>query len=105
MTEENPQLQPQHTQPRALIPRRLDQQESLNTLNQWKSVFRNYYRRCPYYGIFLMPTTIWDASNNRGFTTDETTGLRRDPETLAADLEGFFRLWGATHPLTTLVIS
>ena len=77
------------SQPRALSPRRLDYQESLQSLNQWTAVFRNYYRRCQYYGYFLLPTTRWDSSQNRGFTVAERTGLKRDPETLAADLEGF----------------
>ena len=34
------------SQPKALAPRRLDTQESLQTLNHWRAVFRNYYRRC-----------------------------------------------------------
>ena len=78
-----------HTQPRALMPRRLEQQETLNLLNKWKSVFRNYYRRCPYYGLFLLPSTVWDSSNTRGFSAPEPTGLKRDVQTLAADLDGF----------------
>ena len=77
------------TQPRALAPRRLEQRESLHSLNHWKSVFRNFYRRCPYYGHFLLPATKWDNTPTRGFTTAEQTGLKRDITTLAADLEGF----------------
>ena len=77
-----------HQAPRALLPRRLDQKESLNSLNQWKTTFRNYYRRCPYYGLFLLPATSWDDSPTRGFVT-ETSGLKRDVPTLVADLEGF----------------
>ena len=76
-------------QPRALLPRRLDQKETLQSLNHWKSTFRNFYRRCPYYGLFLIPSTRWDNSDSRGFTSAETTGLKRDVETLAADLVGF----------------
>ena len=49
-----------------------------------------------------MPTTVWDASINRGFTTDEPTGLRRDPETLAADLEGFLDCVGSYTPFDYL---
>ena len=71
------------------MPRRLEQQETLNSLNKWKSVFRNYYRRCPYYGLFLLPSTVWDSSNTRGFSAPEPTGLKRDVQTLAADLDGF----------------
>ena len=83
MAEQNNQ------QPRALAPRRLEQKESLHSLNHWKAVFRNYHRRCPYYSKFLLPATRWDSSRNRGFSTAETTGLKRDVETLAADLDGF----------------
>ena len=86
------------TQPRALAPRRLEQRESLNSLNQWKSVFRNYYRRCQYYGIFLLPQTTWDNTANRGFTAAETSGLKRNIETLAADLSGFLDCIGSYIP-------
>ena len=79
----------QTNQPRALAPRRLDQKESLHSLNHWKSVVRNYYRRCPYYSRFLLPTAKWDNTAQRGFSAAETTGLKRDIETLVADLEGF----------------
>ena len=77
-----------NVQPRALAPRKLDQQETRQTLNQWKTVLRNFYRRCPYYSIFLLPATKWDQSPNRGFL-QEQTGLKRTAETLASDLEGF----------------
>ena len=86
------------TQPRALAPRRLEQKESLQSLNHWRSVFRNYYRRCQYYGIFLLPTTTWDNTENRGFTTAETTGLKRNVQTLAADLAGFLDCIGSYLP-------
>ena len=85
-------------QPRAVAPRRLEQKESLQSLNHWRSVFRNYYRRCQYYGLFLLPTTTWDNSQNRGFTEDETTGLKRDIQTLAADLNGFLDCIGCYLP-------
>ena len=76
------------TQPRALSPRKLEQQESRQSLNHWRTVFRNFYRRCQYYSLFLLPSTHWDQSQYRGFT-QENSGLKRDPETLASDLEGF----------------
>ena len=74
--------------PKALAPRRLDQKETLNSLNHWRTVFRNYYRRCSFYGVFLLPTTTWNNSATRGLTA-ETTGLQRDVPTLIADLDGF----------------
>ena len=66
-------MEPSISQPRALAPRRLDQRESIHSLNHWKSTFRNYYRCCQYYGLFLLPDTTWDNSTNRGFTWDNST--------------------------------
>ena len=85
-------------QPRALAPRRLESRESIHSLNQFKSVFRNYYRRCPYYGRFLLPGTKWDRSENRGFRAAETSGLKRDIETLIADLDGFLECLASYLP-------
>ena len=78
-----------YSQPKALTPRKLEERETLQTLNHWKSVLTNYYRRCQFYGIFLQPGVTWSNAVNHGFTDTETTGLLRDPETLAYDLEGF----------------
>ena len=86
------------SQPKSLAPRRLDQSETLQSLNNWKSVFRNFYRRCPYYGVFLLPSTTWDSSPTRGFTAPETTGLKRSVETLAADLDEFLDCVGSFCP-------
>ena len=86
------------TLPKTLQPRRLGHQETLQSMNHWKSVFRNFYRRCPYYGIFLLPTTSWNSSPSRGFTSSETSGLKRDAATLAADLEGFLDCLGGYCP-------
>ena len=77
-----------HNQPHALASRKLEQKETLQTLNHWKGVFTNYYRRCQFYGYFLTPNVKWDDSVHRGFD-QETGGLKRNPATLAADLTGF----------------
>ena len=87
-----------YNQPRALAPRKLEEQETLQSLNHWKSVFVNYYRRCQFYGYFLLPNTTWDNSANRGFTRNETNGLKRDPQTLASDLNGFLSCLGSYLP-------
>ena len=76
------------TLPRALAPRRLEQQETLQNLNHWRGVIQNYYRRCQYYSFFLTPNLRWGVNGNRNFPT-ETTGLKRSPEVLASDLDGF----------------
>ena len=86
------------TLPKALAPRRLEQRESLSSLNQWRTVFRNYYRRCPYYGLFLLPATKWNNTQDRGFTEPEETGLKRDIPTLIADLDGFLDCVGSFLP-------
>ena len=81
----------QVTQPRALLPRRLDQQETLNSLNQWVITFKNFYRRCPYYGYFLQPGVVWTTDpTDRGFIAEET-GLKRASALLSSDLEGFLQ--------------
>ena len=78
-----------HSQPKALLPRKLEERETPQTLNHWKSVFVNYYRRCQFYGFFLQPGVIWSNEVNHGFTTPEVNGLKRPVETLSFDLEGF----------------
>ena len=88
----------QYTQPKALAPRRLEQVETLQSLNHWKAIFKNYYRRCQFYSYYLQPNLIWDSSETRGFTVDERTGLKRTPELLAADLEGFLQCIGSYLP-------
>ena len=87
----------QLTQPRALVPRRLDQKESLNSLNHWAATFKNYYRRCQYYGHFLQPGLTWTSDGDRGLQA-ETTGLKRTPSVLASDLEGFLQCLGGYLP-------
>ena len=71
------------------MPRKLEEKETLQTLNHWRSVLTNYYRRCQFYGYYLQPDISWDNSDNRGFTVNETSGLKRTPAILASDLNGF----------------
>ena len=79
----------QVSQPRALLLRRHDQQESLNSLNQWVITLKKFYRRCAYCSYFLRPNVTWSSDpSDRGFPA-ETDGLKRTPEVLSADLEGF----------------
>ena len=59
------------TQPRALMPSKLEQQETLQTLNQWHSVFKNYYRRCSFYGYFLQPGIRWTGMIHVGSSRDD----------------------------------
>ena len=87
----------QFSQPRALVPSRLDQQETLNSLNHWTATFKNFYRRCQYYGFFLQPGLTWTSDGDRGLPA-ETTGLKRTSSVLASDLEGFLQCLGGYLP-------
>ena len=86
------------TQPRTLLPRRLDQQETLNSLNQWVITFKNFYRRCNFYSYFLQPGVTWNKNaRDRGFSA-ETSGLNRSAEILGSDLEGFLQTLSSFLP-------
>ena len=77
-----------HHQPRAPVPQKLEQTETLQSLS--------HLEECIYQFLLLMsvlrvlPNTgiNWNNTENRGFTR-ETRGLKRTEQTLAADLEGF----------------
>ena len=43
-------------------PRMLTANESLHSLNHWKTAFRTYYRRDAYFKAFLQPTATWTNS-------------------------------------------
>ena len=43
-------------------PRPLSQTKSLASLNYWKNIFRNYYRRDSSFKQFLKPDCKWDYS-------------------------------------------
>ena len=43
-------------------PRSLNQQESLDSLDHWKNIFRNFYRRDSSFKQFLKPSCKWDFS-------------------------------------------
>ena len=87
-----------HALPRALAPRRLEQVETLQSLNHWRTVIKNYFRRCQYYGYFLTPGLKWDNTANRGLIAEEPSGLKRTVAALASDLEGFLSTIGTYLP-------
>ena len=87
-----------HQQPRALAPRKLEQTETLQSLNHWRNVVKNYFRRCQFYSYFLTPGLNWDNTATRGFVNNETSGLKRTPALLANDLEGFLSTIGTYLP-------
>ena len=87
-----------NTQPRVPMPRKLEQQETLQSLNQWRTTFKTYYRRCPYFSYFMQPGITWTNGQDRGFTANETTGLKRTPPVLASDLESLLECLGGFLP-------
>ena len=54
-------------------PRPLSQQETLDSLNHWKTLFRNYYRRDSIYKQFLVTGKVWTTGPYYGFS-DRTDG-------------------------------
>ena len=52
-------------------PRQLNQAETLDTLNHWKTIFRNYFRRDSVFKQFLSSSFTWDpAKPNYGLAAD-----------------------------------
>ena len=53
-------------------PRMLQMNETLHSLNHWKTAFRTYYRRDSYFKAFLLPEATWTNSSqdNYGQTAD-----------------------------------
>ena len=73
-------------------PRQLGDEESLESLNHWWTQFRNFYRRDKYVGGFLVITFKWDPTKPFYGFENETDGLKRKKEDLAADLDGFMEM-------------
>ena len=52
-------------------PRMLALQETLYSLNHWRTGFRTYYRRDSYFKCFLLPNATWTPQEeNYGQTAD-----------------------------------
>ena len=73
MADQEPQVN--HPGPRMVTntakvtpPRTLNKVETLDSLNQWKTTVRNFYRRDDLFKAFLQANTIWDlTAANYGF--------------------------------------
>ena len=74
-------------------PRALNQQESLDSLNHWKTLFRNYYRRDSRYKQFLHKDCTWNvAQENYGLQALEEETAEERAENLSdflSTLAGF----------------
>ena len=74
-------------------PRPLTQQETLDSLNHWKTLFRNYFKRDSIYKSFLATNFTWDPSQiNYGLTavgTDTAATRKENLEDFLYTLAGF----------------
>ena len=72
-------------------PRMLTVQETLYSLNHWKTNFRTYYRRDSYYKCFLLPNATWDPTREHyGQVADRSNGaVIRSAEDKGEDLKDF----------------
>ena len=58
-------------------PRQLTQNESLETLEHWKSCFRNYFRRDSIFKPFLATDFVWNPNEpNYGLTSKDDIPAR-----------------------------
>ena len=82
--------------------RTLNKIETLDTLTQWKTTVRNFYRRDDQYKFFLLRTTVWNPTvDNYGFQA-ETVGLQRAAPEIKEDLEVFLNLISGFLPFSFL---
>ena len=51
-------------------PRMLTANETLHSLNHWRTSFRTYYRRDGYFKAFLLPDATWTNSANTNYGQD-----------------------------------
>ena len=80
-------------------PRKLENKESLQSLEQWRMQFRQFVKRDDHYRIFLSSDTVWDPfATNYGFRT-ETGGLARTASALKDDCKDFLYTLATFYPL------
>ena len=72
-------------------PRPLSQQETLDSLNHWKTLFRNYYRRDSIYKKFLASGFRWTTDLDYGFSdrTDDDGNVVETKVAQKENLEDF----------------
>ena len=72
-------------------PRMLTGQETLHTLNHWRTAFRTYYRRDSFFKTFLLPDASWNpGSANYGQLDEVNNGtITRTGQDKAEDLKDF----------------
>ena len=92
-------------------PRMLTANESLHSLNHWKTAFRTYYRRDAYFKAFLQPTATWtnSATTHYGQIADrEGETVIRSAADKGEDLQDFLHTLSGYLPfpyLTEKIVS
>ena len=79
-------------------PRQLNNQETLQSLQQWYRTFKQYYKRDTHFKLFTLSTTTWDPTNATFGFQAETAGLRRPAEELREDCIDFLHAFAGYMP-------
>ena len=102
LNRDNPEVVRQGQSTRTPQPRTLNKKESLDSITQWKTTVRNYYRRDDHFKRFLLAGATWNpAARHHGFQA-ETDGLRRPAADVADDLNVFLNLISGFLPFSFL---
>ena len=67
-------------------PRQLTSNETLESLNHWRSTFRTFYKRDDAYRRFFRSDFTWDANAANYGLEEELDGLKRPAADLKEDL-------------------
>ena len=82
------------------VPRTLNKIETLDSLNQWRTQIKNFYRRDDQFKVFLATDATWNPLARYKGQAQETAGLRRSPQEMADDLEVFLHLIAGYIPFS-----
>ena len=73
-------------------PRKLESKESMQSLQQWKTQFKQFVKRDDHFKTFIASDISWDPNvDNYGFVT-ETDGLRRSARAMMDDCVDFLHI-------------
>ena len=79
-------------------PRKLENAETMQSLQQWQTQFRQYVKRDDSYKKFLASDTTWNPSQtNYGFVAEQE-GLKRSPQALMDDCKDFLHILASFLP-------
>ena len=90
----------QHYVSKIPVPRTLNKVETLDSLNQWKTQVKNFYRRDDQFKTFLAADATWNPLARYKGQAQETAGLRRTQQEMADDLEVFLHLIAGYIPFS-----